>query len=1518
MSDSFERPQDQANFDALKAQLSQVDAQLTARIDAAARTLKEAQRSETTRTRAEPGRVSETALPSLEKEVAAVNAQVVSYKELNALIAERIKLEERAATATRATAASSGSTVVGGAPAARAARTTQQSAATVVAAGASTSGAKSAASLAAEQERAARSAQLLAVGETGARTSIQEAAVAMAQYDTSMQRSGALSTAALESLGRGTITLRELGHQTAETIGKFGLWAGAAAAVYGVVGALSDVKSGAVAVSSTTTALARFLPKGQYNPERARQQIIEQGRATATPLGDVGDTATQFAKAFKTQSGVFTATHVALTAAKLDNISLADSYKYLTAIVQESGVSVSKLPAIFDQITAAQDKLGARVSVMLPAFSGSVGAVQSAGGDPSQLIGLEALTAKRTGFEGATIGNMYRQGAARYFNTAESRGVRARAGIDPNLGFTQALIEALKKAPGLTGVERNVLGNGFFGTRFGPRAAPLFRSSQAEVNDALNQTKAGANSGLANKQLANSMDQADNRLKKLKVDLQAVGAELIGSKLTTPFGLLLGLLDHVLTATAGLIHMWDQLPGPIKNAGSEIASVAAIIAGMRRFNVGGMMANSRFAPVRAVSPVFSKNPQKILAGNVEEAMGGLSGAIGSQLQSATVARMNASLKLAVAEKELAAMTEQGIVEGKAYDAAMARAAAAFDAQAAAIADMNAYKEMGSASSLAGFRAEMMAAGGGGGGIPGAPMVIPVAGAAGGTGGAITQKLAARQVALQAAASESQAAMSMTSRGMLVLNGAALKASGALSNLAGKGMMVAAAAFASFEMAKASVDATQKATRHGTNEIYDAKDRAAAAAGYNKVVGSGHLTVPIIGLKIPNAFGEIANLISGQDAAAKSELRNKLGYFHAQESGQDASNSSLARVNSLERAGNYAGALTTMRGDKALQTQNPALFQQLLKSVYNKFAGNSVTGGKGADPFAMWEQASQDLTNQLEPMAQAISNQAKVFGTGHGNVSSLSHGFAYSVEKYGKTGASDPKAMQALASFQQDISAAVDKQVSDLNNLANTTSSNKGSAGYYRQAIGSIDGDIAKVKQSFSQAEKLPGADIAKLEQAKNQLIGQILQKRAAEIQGLLDLISSQTDVKVSAIGGIGPMADLQRAEAQMTGDQTQLSDARKAGADAKTINGLVAKVQGQATTILQNKVSYLQAMSQAQIQYAQAGTADPIAQQQIAISGLQSLYNQLVAAGDKDKVQLLGLLGQIRSANAQKMADQISQEQAQSQTSLSQANIGQPQQVQLQNAVNSAQKQLAYLQSLPKNQVNPSTIIAAYGALYQAQGAMAQYVIQEGQSMIQATAALQGAQTFDPVAIAEAALEGAKKLLAYDTAHNLSPSQLKQDAAAVAQDGKAKLQARWQQQESTIQFLAQTYKITGAQEIERLQKLMANMKKAHASYTDIQQVAQELFNLEFGSSGNLNLNTGQLHLPSTYQVKSAILGGKLAGRRKTTAGLVADVKTDVKLTVNVHRDADVDKVWGALDKALGTSVQGLVQAAGLG
>ena len=233
---------------------------------------------------------------------------------------------------------------------------------------------------------------------------------------------------------------------------------------------------------------------------------------------------------------MFTATHVALTAAKLDNICLADTYQYLTAIVQETGVSASALPGIFDQITAA-----AAVSALdLDAVAGGRRARVGRHHGRRELEPVDRSgSPRRCPYRAVWIpvGDGVRSWRHRLLHHPRVTGMLSMFGVDGSQGFTEALIEAIQKASteGLGGRQKQELAGAFFGPLSGARLSALFNAPPKELERYIAGTAPGASNGLANRQLGITVGQANNQLALLKINLQNIGAELTGTGIDAPF-----------------------------------------------------------------------------------------------------------------------------------------------------------------------------------------------------------------------------------------------------------------------------------------------------------------------------------------------------------------------------------------------------------------------------------------------------------------------------------------------------------------------------------------------------------------------------------------------------------------------------------------------------------------------------------------------------------------------------------------------------------------------------------------------------------------------------------------------------------------------------------------------------------------------------------------------------------------------------------------------------------------------
>ena len=427
------------------------------------------------------------------------------------------------------------------------------------------------------------------------------------------------------------------------------------------------------------------------------------------------------------------------------------------------------------------------------------------------------------------------------------------------------------------------------------------------------------------------------------------------------------------------------------------------------------------------------------------------------------------------------------------------------------------------------------------------------------------------------------------------------------------------------------------------------------------------------------------------------------------------------------------------------------------------------------------------------------------------------GYAYALRTYGAN-PENVQAMQILASAQQDMVNALDKQTQDLDGLAQISTSFTTQTSAYKRAVDDVSAQITASFKNERDALLLPSnegsANQARVKQGFNELRGLLAQKRTTPIEGLASAWSAQGQEIASLDTSTGPGADLQRATALLQQLQGQLTR-EKPLVDASTYLQLKTQVDQQLQTVLQDQLSFYQEMEQATSTYEQAGTADPAQQMSIDIQNLQELYAKVNAAGVSNPYENLQLLGQIRQDTLTRISDIISVQQSENQLALTQSDIGQPQQVQLGNAVTDAQQFLSYVESLPSKEVSPQQLLQAQQTLAQAREALVQFQIQEGQQLIQAESQLAQGQTMDPVTIAQDALAGDRRLLAYLIAHHEDEAQIVAQQAQIANDMKAVLQARWQQTEATTEFKAATYQITGAQEITDLQKQYEQMKKDH-------------------------------------------------------------------------------------------------------
>lgn len=445
------------------------------------------------------------------------------------------------------------------------------------------------ASLSTEQRafvEANRAQANLATGQIAERSrsnalAFEREGAALGSVSQSMYKHGALTQEFILAAARGETTLRELGNQALVTAGKFGGWTIAATAVFGVARALGEVVTGAKDAQSGTANLQRFVPN--LDQGRAYKGYVQQSQELNVPISDVTTAQAAFARVFRDQDQALTAARVSILAYKLDNISAADSQRFFTGIVQEWGLAADSLPGKFDQISRAQRVMGARVAETLPSIARSSAAVKNAGGDLNQLIALATTAQVASGQTGNVVGTAFTRAASNFSRNPNNREIIRSLGINPDQGFTQMLIEAVRKSSHLTGDQRTELAKAIGGPQYGGRIFQTLLGQQDRLNNALKETSPAKSQGSAMEELHDKLKGVDEELKAMGIALQDVGANLARAGAFDLAGLLLHGLTDALHIAVQLSSAFNSLPGPLRHSAAILAEVVLSMRAIRRF-----------------------------------------------------------------------------------------------------------------------------------------------------------------------------------------------------------------------------------------------------------------------------------------------------------------------------------------------------------------------------------------------------------------------------------------------------------------------------------------------------------------------------------------------------------------------------------------------------------------------------------------------------------------------------------------------------------------------------------------------------------------------------------------------------------------------------------------------------------------------------------------------------------------------------------------------------------------------
>jgi superoxide dismutase len=132
----------------------------------------------------------------------------------------------------------------------------------------------------------------------------------------------------------------------------------------------------------------------------------------------------------------------------------------------------------------------------------------------------------------------------------------------------------------------------------------------------------------------------------------------------------------------------------------------------------------------------------------------------------------------------------------------------------------------------------------------------------------------------------------------------------------------------------------------------------------------------------------------------------------------------------------------------------------------------------------------------------------------------------------------------------------------------------------------------------------------------------------------------------------------------------------------------------------------------------------------------------------------------------------------------------------------------------------------------------------------------------------------------------------------------------------TLQFQLHMQQISDQEYVAGLEKLLKNAKLTKQQR---QQIEQAIFDTE--NAAAVNLNVGNIRVPTSYEVRRAIAQAARRGRTRIpqNMGTVVNhhVSNRIMVNITVNKDADVKKVAKAFDDTINGNLTGQAQAAGL-
>jgi TP901 family phage tail tape measure protein len=444
--------------------------------------------------------------------------------------------------------------------------------------------------------------------QAGLGSQLEKTAISADLASQRFRKHGALTTEFIEAAAKGEVTVAELGYQLTATVGKFAGWTAAASAVYGVVGALSQVSEGAMAASSSIGLVSRVVTE-DFDAGKLQTGLGQLSEQFNVPIQDAADAVYGAGKSFHDLPGAIEGARAALFAMKVGELDAGASTQSLTAIVNGFRLSAAELMPVMDTVNNVTNKFGGNVGQLVQGVAKAGGQFLSAGGNYRELVAILTTGARLTGSTAEEVATAVGRSASVLRTPAGAARARA-AGLDPTLDPLAVLQQAQQLGRGASPERVQELARALVpaGGQFARIFVPLIQNAEL-LNKVLAETTPEKTKGSAQRELAKVLSQANEQIKALGNGLQRLGAALAQSGLLAPVLGFVKTVNLAINTVTDLLGLFNRVvPDPFKAPLATLLELYGVLRLVRRFDVGGQIApGSRIEPLRQF---ISAGPQR--------------------------------------------------------------------------------------------------------------------------------------------------------------------------------------------------------------------------------------------------------------------------------------------------------------------------------------------------------------------------------------------------------------------------------------------------------------------------------------------------------------------------------------------------------------------------------------------------------------------------------------------------------------------------------------------------------------------------------------------------------------------------------------------------------------------------------------------------------------------------------------------------------------------------------------------